>query len=68
RPVKELKGFRRIRLQPGENRTVTFELNPADLAFYGQDMELMVEPGEFHVWVGGSSDADLQASFALVDD
>ena len=68
RPVKELKGFRRIRLQPGENRTVSFELHPADLAFYGQDMDSMIEPGEFHVWVGGSSDADLQASFTLVDD
>ncbi len=65
RPVKELKGFQRIRLQPGEVRTISFELNPVDLAFYGQDMELMTEPGEFHVWVGGSSDADLQASFTL---
>ena len=68
RPVKELKGFQRIRLQPGESRTVSFVLNSADLAFYGQDMELMIEPGEFHVWVGGSSDTDLQASFTLVDD
>ena len=68
RPVKELKGFRRIRLQPGESRTVSFELDAADLAFYGQDMELMTEPGDFHVWVGGSSDADLQASFTLVND
>ena len=66
RPVKELKGFRRIRLQPGESRTVSFALTPLDLAFYGQDMELMIEPGEFHVWVGGSSDADLQASFTLI--
>ena len=66
RPVKELKGFQRIRLQPGEVRTIAFELNPVDLAFYGQDMELMTEPGEFHVWVGGSSDADLQASFTLI--
>ena len=68
RPVKELKGFQRIRLQPGESSTVSFALNSADLAFYGQDMELMTEPGEFHVWVGGSSDADLRASFTLVDD
>ena len=66
RPVKELKGFQRIRLQPGEVRTIAFELNPVDLAFYGQDMELMTEPGEFHVWVGGSSDADLQASLTLI--
>ena len=68
RPVKELKGFRRIRLQPGESRTVSFELNPADLAFYGQDMVSMIEPGEFHVWVGGSSDTESRASFTLVND
>ena len=68
RPVKELKGFRRIRLQPGESRTVFFEPNPADLAFYGQDRESIVEPGEFHVWIGDSSDTKLQASFALIDD
>ena len=68
RPVKELKGFRRIRLQTGESRTVSFELNTEDLAFYGQDMESMIEPGEFHVWVGGSSDTELQASFTLIGD
>lgn len=67
RPVKELKGFRRIRLQPGESRSVSFELNPEDLAFYGQNMESIVEPGEFHVWIGGSSDTDLRASFTLMD-
>lgn len=68
RPVRELKGFERIRLQPGESRIVSFELSPADLAFYGQDMELMTEPGDFHVWIGGSSDAGLQASFTLAGD
>ncbi len=68
RPVKELKGFKRIRLQPGESRTLSFELTGVDLAFYGQDMELMTEPGDFHVWIGGSSDAGLQSSFTLVDD
>ena len=68
RPVKELKGFERVRLRPGESRTVSFELNSADLAFYGQDMELMTEPGDFHVWVGGSSDAELRASFTLLSD
>ncbi len=68
RPVKELKGFERVRLRPGESRTVSFELNRDDLAFYGQDMELMTEPGDFHVWIGGGSDAGLRASFTLVDD
>ena len=68
RPVRELKGFQRLRLNPGESRTVTFELGAADLAFYGQDMTLITEPGQFHVWVGGSSDADLRAEFTLVGD
>ena len=44
RPVKELKGFQRLRLKPGEKRTVSFVLKPAELAFYGQDMRLATEP------------------------
>lgn len=68
RPVRELKGFERVRLQPGERRTVTFVLQPGDLAFYGRDMRLKTEPGEFHVWVGGSSRAELRAQFTIADD
>ena len=62
RPVKELKGFQRISLGPGETRTVTFEVTPEHLAFYDIDMVYRVEPGEFRLMVGSSSrDADLQA-------
>ena len=68
RPVRELKGFQRLRLSPGESRRVTFELGATDLAFYGQEMTLITEPGQFHVWIGGSSDADLRAEFTLVGD
>ncbi len=68
RPVRELKDFRRVRVNPGESRTVAFELDAADLAFYGQDMTLITEPGQFHVWVGGSSDTDLGAEFTLAGD
>lgn len=68
RPVKELKGFQRLRLNPGEHREVAFELAPGALAFYGRDMQLITEPGDFHVWIGGSSDADLMATFALTED
>lgn len=67
RPVRELKGFRRVRLAPGETVTVSFQLGSADLAFYGRDNVLIVEPGEFHVWVGGSSEAALHAAFRLVE-
>ncbi len=56
RPVKELKGFRRIMLQPGEKKSVTFELTRDDLAFYDRHMKLTVEPRKTIVMVGSSSD------------
>ena len=67
RPVKELKGFERVRINPGETATVQFELHTDDLAFYGRDNRLITEPGDFHVWIGGSSDADLRSEFSVVD-
>ncbi len=66
RPVRELKGFRRLRLGPGERVTVQFLLHTDDLAFYGRRMRLMVEPGEFHVWIGGSSETELGTAFRVV--
>jgi beta-glucosidase len=68
RPVRELKGFQRVRLEPGQTVSVRFELHTNDLAFYGRDMKFKAEPGEFHAWIGGSSEADLQANFRIVDD
>jgi beta-glucosidase len=68
RPVKELKGFQRIRLKPGESRQLVFQLGPDDLGFYGRDMKWQTEPGAFHVWVGGSSEADLRAEFTLINE
>jgi beta-glucosidase len=56
RPVKELKGFRRITLAPGERRTLSFELGPEQLSYHGPDMKRVIEPGRFQVMVGGSSD------------
>lgn len=56
RPVKALKGFRRIVLEPGETRTVEFELTPAELALLDAEMQWRVEPGLFDVMVGGSSE------------
>lgn len=61
RPVKELKGFKKIWLQPGESRTVALEINPESLSFYDIDMRFTVEPGTFDIMVGTSSaDKDLQ--------
>jgi len=62
RPVKELKGFAKVFLQPGETTTVGFDLTPETLAFHDIAMREVVEPGEFTVMVGTSSrDQDLQA-------
>ncbi|MEI6285670.1 MAG: glycoside hydrolase family 3 N-terminal domain-containing protein [Bacillota bacterium] len=65
RPVKELKGFRKIELAAGEQKTVEFEITTAMLEFYGQDMQKIVEAGEFMVFVGGNSEECLQTSFWL---
>ncbi|HUA58171.1 MAG TPA: glycoside hydrolase family 3 N-terminal domain-containing protein, partial [Verrucomicrobiae bacterium] len=61
RPIKELKGFRRVFLEAGASAAVEFEITPELLAFYNVDMQFVVEPGEFEIMVGNSSrDADLQ--------
>lgn len=68
RPVKELKGFRRISLAPGESGEYTFELPVQDLAFYGLDMTRKVEPGDFHLWVAGDSMSGEPVAFSVVAD
>ena len=55
RPVKELKDFGKVYLEPGESKVVTMEITPEKLAFYNLDMDFVVEPGEFTVTVGSSS-------------
>lgn len=61
RPIKELKGFQRITLQPGEQQTVALDITPDSLAFFDIDMRYRVEPGEFEIMVGNSSrNEDLQ--------
>jgi beta-glucosidase-like glycosyl hydrolase len=55
RPVKELRGFRRITLNPGETKTVEFTLGPDELSFLNRDMHRVVEPGTFTIMVGGNS-------------
>lgn len=61
RPVKELKHFERVELQPGETKTVSFTITPADLSFYNSNLEFVLEPGEFDIMVGPSS-ADVQTA------
>lgn len=68
RPVKELKGFRRERIEPGQTITVEFELHTSDLSFFGRDMKSTTEPGEFHAWIGGSSETQLRTEFRITPD
>ncbi len=56
RPVKELKGFRRIALEPGEKKNIAFALSVNQLGFYNENMEFVVEPGTIEVMVGSASD------------
>ncbi|MEO8337823.1 MAG: glycoside hydrolase family 3 N-terminal domain-containing protein, partial [bacterium] len=65
RPVRELRGFQRVSLQPGETRTLRFALGPRDLSMYDRDMRRVVEPGTFTVWLGGSSAATLEKRFTV---
>ena len=67
RPVKELKGFKKVMIKKGKNTTVTFNLTASDLAFYHNDLEFYAEPGEFMVFVGGNSNASLSGKFELSD-
>lgn len=65
RPVRELKGFRRIFLRSGESQEVTFTIPVRDLAFWGIDMTYGVEPGQFTLWVGPDSASGLSADFTV---
>ncbi|MDG3439459.1 glycoside hydrolase family 3 N-terminal domain-containing protein [Nitrospirillum amazonense] len=65
RPVKELKGFQRVTLAPGESRTVTFTVDGQALALWNQDMKRVVEPGAFDIMVGDNS-VDLKTAVLTV--
>ena len=65
RPVKELKGFQRVTLQPGEKKHLEFVLGPEHLGFWNREMRFVVEPGEFRVMVGPNSDDLIETKFAV---
>ncbi len=67
RPVRELKGFQRVTLKPGESRRVSFPLHTDDLAFYNQAMKKVTEPGDFNLWIAPHAETGLQTRFAVVD-
>ncbi len=66
RPVRELKGFKRVKLAAGQSTRVEFTLCTDDLAFHNRNMQLVTEPGWFHAWIGGDSSADLQTEFEII--
>jgi len=65
RPVKELKGFELVSIVPQETKTIDFKLNAETLGFYNNENEWVVEPGDFEVFVGGSSDKTITSKFKL---
>ena len=64
-PVRQLKGFKKVLVAAGESKTVSLEMKPEDLKFYNSNLKFVAEPGDFEVFVGGDSNADLKASFVL---
>jgi beta-glucosidase len=64
-PVRRLDGFSRVSLKPGQSKTVTFTLGPANLGFYNNQGAFTVEPGGFDVWVGDSSAGGLHGTFSV---
>lgn len=65
RPVKELKGFKMVELEPNTTKTITLKLTNKELGFFNNQGEFIVEPGEFKVFVGGSSYTSLEEDFTL---
>jgi beta-glucosidase len=65
RPVKELKGFQKILLKKGESRQVSFTISINDLKFYNSDLKWVAEPGDFKLFIGGSSKDVKEAAFTL---
>ena len=66
RPIRELKRFSRVHLKPGQKKTVSFTLKPGDLAFHDSQMQLVTEPGLFHVWIAPDSVSGLKGEFKVV--
>jgi beta-glucosidase len=67
RPTKELRGFRRITLDPGQTKTVEFSLGPNELSFLDRDMHRVVEPGTFRIMLGGNSTDLLETKLSVVE-
>lgn len=67
RPVRELKGFRKILVKKGQTLTVTFRITPDDLSYYHQDMSCTFDAGEFEIFIGTNSDTTVKTMFSIVN-
>jgi beta-glucosidase len=68
KPVKELKGYEKVVLEPGETKTVNLRLTPEDLSLFNRDMRFVVEPGTFEIMIGSSSnDIKLKSNLEVKD-
>jgi len=65
RPMRELRGFQKVYLKPGESRELTFQITPDDLNYYHLDMSFTQEAGEYDVWIGTDSNAALKSNFTV---
>jgi len=66
RPVKELRAFEKVLLAPGEEKEVVFQINTRALGFHNPDMKFVVEPGQYHLWVGNCSQSGVKLEFEIV--
>ena len=67
RPVRELKGFQRVTLKPGQSTTVTFNLSTDELSFHNQAMQEVTEPGDFKLWIAPNASEGLEGNFRVVE-
>lgn len=67
RPVRELKGFKRVTLTPGASSTVVFKLHTNELSFHNQDMQEITEPGDFKLWIAPNAAEGLEGEFKVVE-
>ncbi len=65
RPVRELKGYKKVTLQPGQSSRIKFELNAEDLAYHDANGKRISEPGDYNVWIAPNAEEGLQASFTV---
>ena len=67
RSVKELKGFQKINLKPGETKKLVFKITPDMLSLLDKEFKEVIEPGKFNVMIGGNSDDLIKTSFEVIE-